>query len=167
MARGAARSKRLLLVLLAAAAALVSLASAAPAGQPHFYVSAVLTRDEVLPRPRGASDASGRLSGYLKGRELSWRLTLSRLSGRATAAHIHIARRRSVNRKAAVNLCAPCPASETRDNVVGPGRSLMLGPGTMRALRAGVAYIDVHTKRNRRGEVRGQIVLVAASPPRR
>jgi hypothetical protein len=85
---------------------------------------------------------------------MTWRLTFSRLTGRATAAHIHIgARGRSG--PVAVPLCGPCRS--------GARRTVTLQPSVLAALEAGRAYVNIHTRRNPAGEIRGQIGAVPLS----
>jgi Cu/Zn superoxide dismutase len=83
---------------------------------------------------------------------LAWRLTFSRLTGRAAAAHVHIGRRGKAG-PVAVALCGPC-----RNGV---RRSTPLTSAVLSALEAGRAYVNVHTARNQGGEIRGQIAPLA------
>ena len=145
------------LVVTAAAAVGMTAAAvgaAAASTAKDFYVSARLTPRPEVPAPRAPVGAGGLLTGYLEGRLLTWRLSVHGLSGRAVAAHIHIAPRGKANPKPASPLCAPCRATHVGER--------LLGPGTLRAMRAGKAYVNVHTKQNPKGEVRGQLVLSAA-----
>jgi hypothetical protein len=82
---------------------------------------------------------------------IAWRLTFSRLTGKAVAAHIH----RGAPGKAGpviVPLCAPC-----RNGVRG---RVTVGASVLAALETGRAYVNIHTARNQAGEVRGQIRAV-------
>jgi hypothetical protein len=86
----------------------------------------------------------------------------------ATAAHIHIGPA-GVNGEVAVFLFGPEPAGVTRDGIMAEGTiaeaNLMPIPGefdgTMAQLidhlRAGTAYVNVHTLENQPGEIRGQV----------
>jgi hypothetical protein len=38
-----------------------------------------------------------------------------------------------------------------------------LSPALARAIKSGGAYVDVHTKKNQRGEIRGQIRLITGT----
>jgi hypothetical protein len=82
---------------------------------------------------------------------LTWRLTFSKLTGRAVAAHIHTGRR-GVAGPVAVALCGPCRTGAT-------GRATVTA-ATLAALESGRAYVNVHTARNPAGEIRGQIPAV-------
>ena len=90
--------KPALLVVATAAAALVvvSLAGAAE----HYTVGATLKNNTEVPRPKGATFARGSFSGtYVEnkaGATLTWKLTFTRLTGKALAAHIHTGKRGQV-----------------------------------------------------------------------
>jgi hypothetical protein len=106
---------------------------------------------------------------------LSYRLTYSGLSAPATVAHIHFGNR-AQNGGVAVFLCGggphpvTCPAGTTSEavvtgtlnasDVVGPsGQGIAAGEfgELVDALRAGVAYANVHDSIFGSGEIRGQI----------
>ncbi|HEY8103909.1 MAG TPA: CHRD domain-containing protein [Gaiellaceae bacterium] len=129
-----------------------------PAGEIRSQLGSIATvrptlnaRQEV-PKPKGAAKATGRftLTAVKTGPSavITWRLTFSKLTGRAGAAHIHIGRR-GVAGGVAVSLCGPCRSGAT-------GRATVSG-ATLAALEAGRAYVNVHTARNAGGEIRGQI----------
>jgi CHRD domain len=116
-------------------------------------VRATLAAAKEIPKPAGVGrNATGRFTGGLtrraKAGTLAWRLTFSGLTGRATAAHIHLARP-GVAGPVAVPLCGPC-----RSGARGTAR---LNERTVTALLGGRAYVNVHTARNPAGEIRGQI----------
>lgn len=110
------------------------------------------------------------------GQSLSWELSYADLEGNAggvvTGAHIHLGQR-GVPGGIAVHLCgggggtAPCPDPPATltgtigpDNVVGPSaQGLAAGElaELLRAAKAGVTYVNVHTTRFASGEIRGQI----------
>ena len=83
---------------------------------------------------------------------LAWRLRFSGLTGRAAAAHIHIGQRGKAG-PVAVPLCGPC-----RNGARGTANVTAAGLG---ALENGRAYVNVHTRKNPAGEIRGQIRAVA------
>jgi CHRD domain len=115
-----------------------------------------LTAGQEVPRPRGTlRGARGTFSGTLTksgttGR-LAWRLTFARLTGRAVAAHIHIARRGRPG-PVALPLCGPC-----RNGARG---TATVSAALLNALDAGRAYVNVHTQRNAAGEIRAQLPAV-------
>ncbi|MGH3073149.1 MAG: CHRD domain-containing protein [Gaiellaceae bacterium] len=132
-----------------------------PAGEIRAQLGSVATVRPVLnsrqevPKPKGAARATGRftLTAVKTGSSavLTWRLTFSRLTGRAVAAHVHTGRR-GVAGPVRVALCGPCRSGAT-------GRATVRG-ATLAALEAGRAYVNVHTARNPAGEIRGQIPAI-------
>ncbi len=109
-------------------------------------------RQEV-PKPRGVGAAArGSFVATLvrkgTGGTLSWRLTFRGLSGKATAAHVHLGKRGRPG-PVALALCGPCRT--------GARGSTKASARTVRALLAGGAYVNLHTARNPAGEIRGQI----------
>lgn len=93
--------------------------------------------------------AHGLFKATLRGTTLKWKLTFSKLTGPATAAHIHMAPResqatslfRSVDRARAVWL-----AAQTK-----------LTPPELSAFKKHLLYVNVHTAKNPNGEIRGQL----------
>jgi CHRD domain len=83
---------------------------------------------------------------------IAWRLTFSKLTGRATAAHIHSGVRGKAG-PVIVSLCAPCRSGAR-------GRATV-DASVLDALQSGRAYVNVHTRKNPLGEIRGQIAIVA------
>ena len=116
-------------------------------------VSAPMDTRQTVGLRTPVRGASGMFAGTLErsgADTLTWRMTLRRLSGRALSAHIHFGRPGRSGGIAAP-LCAPCRASAA-------GRTA-LSPRALRALRSGAAYVNVHTRRNPAGEIRGQLVV--------
>jgi hypothetical protein len=111
--------------------------------------TAVLNVGQEKPVPKGTkSGAAGKFTATVNGTTVTWKLTFSHLTGPATAAHIH-AGKKGVPGAVIVPLCAPCtsPAS---------------GTGTVTAaqlsqMKSGGTYVNVHTDKNKNGEIRGQI----------
>jgi CHRD domain len=117
--------------------------------------TALNVRQEV-PRPTGTlARAGGTFTAAVSKSgatgTAAWRLSFSRLTGRAVAAHIHLGRPGRAG-PVAVALCGPC-----RNGVRG---SATLRAPVLAALEAGRAYVNVHTARNPGGEIRGQIAAV-------
>ena len=128
-----------------------------------------------------STGASGNFRAYIddKAGTIAYELRYSRLQGNVQQAHIHVGQR-SVNGAISVFLCqteasfdptglAPrCPqsgkvtgtlqaANMIEGNIVGQG----IAPGEfdelVAAIRAGVAYVNVHSSKFPGGEVRGQM----------
>jgi uncharacterized cupredoxin-like copper-binding protein len=124
-----------------------------------YELSATLSAREDVPHPNipaRARDASGRFEATmtLRGNEgtLAWRLTFAHLSGPATAAHIHLGAPGKAG-PVAIPLCGPCssPAHGTFHGPIGANAQLL------HAILAGDTYVNVHTKLNPAGEIRGQV----------
>lgn len=140
--------------------------------------------DEV---PSVSSVAGGNFEADIVGNEIQWELTYFQLSTPVTQAHIHFAQK-GVNGGIVIFLCsnlpnppagtAACPASGTQDaparisgtihasDVVSSQGATNQGisPGelgkVLRAIRAGMAYANVHTERFPGGEIRGQLRFI-------
>lgn len=118
-------------------------------------VRPTLNARQEVPKPKGAARATGRFTATAvktgSSAVVTWRLTYSRLTGRAVAAHIHLGRP-GVAGPVAISLCGPCRTGAT-------GRATVTGPA-LAALESGRAYVNVHTPRNGAGEIRGQIPAI-------
>jgi CHRD domain-containing protein len=122
-------------------------------------VRAAMNSRQEVPRPKGrASRARGSftVTATKSGTSavITWRLTFSRLTGRAVAAHIHLGRRGAAG-GVAVGLCGPCRSGAR-------GRASVSG-SVLAAIESGRAYVNVHTPRNPNGEIRGQIPAIPLS----
>lgn len=134
-----------------------------PAGEIRDQVAIVATvkttmrAKQEVPKPKGkVKRAVGTFTATVTrsgaSAVIAWRLTFSRLTGRAVAAHIHSGARGKPG-AVIVPLCTPC-------------RSGMRGTATVdasvvNALESGRTYVNVHTKKNPAGEIRGQIAPVS------
>ena len=130
-----------------------------PAGEIRDQVSPVailktsLRAAQERPKPKGnVRPARGAFTVSIakqgSSAVLTWRLTFSHLTGKAVAAHIH----RGVRGKAGpviVPLCAPCKS--------GAQGKATVDSSVLNALESGRTYVNVHTKKNPAGEIRGQI----------
>jgi hypothetical protein len=119
-------------------------------------VTTALNSRQERPKPKGnVRRATGTFTGTVvklgSTGTIAWRLRFSRLTGRATAAHIHIGQRGRPG-PVAVALCGPC-----RNGARGTAN---LTAAVLTALETGRAYVNVHTARNAPGEIRGQIRAV-------
>ena len=134
--------------------------------------------------PSISSVATGQFRGVIdkKARTLTYELSYSHLEGDVQQAHIHVGQR-SVNGAVSVFLCqtetspdptgmAPrCPRSGKVSGMVQSGNMIEgnillqgITPGEfdelIRAIRAGVAYVNVHSSTFPAGEVRGQLRVI-------
>jgi len=124
-------------------------------------LTAALDPRPEIPRPTGVrADAAGRFVATLERKgaagTLTWRLTFRELSGRVSAAHVHLGERGRPG-PVAFALCGPCRS--------GAHGSAKARAGTVRALLTSGAYVNVHTARNPAGEIRGQIRAGSTVPP--
>jgi hypothetical protein len=102
-----------------------------------------------VARARGTFTATVTRSGTTG--VIVWKLTFAKLTGKAVAAHIHSGARGKAG-PVIVPLCAPCKSGAR-------GRTTV-SASVLATLEAGRAYVNVHTKKNPAGEIRGQIAAV-------
>ncbi len=124
-------------------------------------LTAGLDARQEVPSPKGiTADARGSFAATLERKgaagTLAWRLTFRGLTGKATAAHVHLGKRGRPGR-VALALCGPCRS--------GARGSLEARAVVVQALLTGGAYVNVHTARNPAGEIRGQIRAGPTVPP--
>lgn len=133
-----------------------------PAGEIRDQVSIVasvktsLRAAQERPKPKGnVRRARGTFTATITRTGTSaivaWRLTFSKLTGKAVAAHIHSGVRGKAG-PVIVPLCAPCRNGAS-------GRATV-DASVLGALEAGRAYVNIHTRKNQAGEIRGQIAAV-------
>jgi hypothetical protein len=134
-----------------------------PAGEIRDQVSVVanvrttLKASQERPRPKGkVRRATGTFTATItrsgSSGTISWRLTFSRLTGRGVAAHIHSGAR-GKSGPVIVPLCAPCRSGTRGTKTV--------DASVLNALESGRTYVNVHTKKNPAGEIRGQLPSAA------
>lgn len=138
--------------VVALSLSLVALAAGA-SGKPH-QVAATLKASADVPKPKGAAGAKGSFTGsYVENAKtdtavLKWKLTFTGLTGPALQAHIHLGKP-GVAGNVLVPLCAPC-----KNGMTGTSK---LSHSIVNSLHSGGTYVNVHTKKNPAGEIRGQI----------
>ena len=120
-------------------------------------VRTTLRASQERPKPRGkVRRATGTFTATIRksgtSGVISWRLTFRKLTGRAVAAHIHSGAR-GTSGPVIVPLCAPCKSGAR-------GRATV-DASVLSALESGRTYVNVHTKKNPAGEIRGQLPAVA------
>jgi len=109
------------------------------------YTANLGTAQEVPPK---TGNGTGTATLTLDGDKLTYDITYKDLSGPATAAHIHGPAEPGAN--AGVMVPFSNPSSPIKGTVD-------LTPEQVKDLKAGKEYINVHTKENPGGEIRGQI----------
>jgi len=138
--------KKLVAAAVLVVAATLGAAALAFAAARATEVHATLTAK--ADSAKGAPHAKGLFTGSLNGTKLTWKLTYSGLSGPAIAAHIHKGKA-GVSGPVIVPLCAPCKS--------GQHGTAKLSASMAKSLAGGGFYVNVHTKRNQNGEIRGQV----------
>ena len=134
-----------------------------PAGEIRDQIAVVasvrttLRASQERPKPKGnVRRAQGTFTATItksgSSAVISWRLTFRKLTGRAIAAHIHSGARGKPG-PVIVSLCAPCRSGAR-------GRATV-NASVLLALESGRTYVNVHTKKNPSGEIRGQLPAVA------
>jgi CHRD domain len=119
-------------------------------------VKTTLRAAQERPKPKGKlAKAKGTFTATVTrtgtSGVITWRLTFSKLSGRAIAAHIHSGARGKAG-PVIVPLCAPCRTGAR-------GRATV-SESVLNALESGRTYVNVHTPKNPAGEIRGQLAAV-------
>jgi hypothetical protein len=119
----------------------------------RVQIAATMVAGDETPAPKGdVTSARGAFTGTLtksdSGNVLSWQLSFGSLTGDAIAAHIHIAAR-GVAGPVVVPLCSPCTNGATG--------TANINATVLDAIENDRAYVNVHTKTNPAGEIRGQV----------
>ena len=121
-------------------------------------LTAALTPREVVRKPvfkKRFRIPTGRFTATLvnptaERPTLRWRLTYTKLTAMAFSAHIHRGKPRRIG-AIIINLCGPCRT--------GQRGSLRISKYAAKSIMTRTAYVEVHTKENLKGELRGQIKL--------
>lgn len=120
--------------------------------QIHTFRSVLRAGQEVsIPNgPMGL--AVGHFTAKATGNTLRWTLTFSHLSGRPTVARLNKGIR-GTNGAAFKSLCRSCRSPNHG--------TLTLTASQLAAMLRGGSYVNIHTSKNTRGEIRGQISRVS------
>ena len=152
-----------------AAAVLVLAFAVAASGKQGKAFGARL--DGYQETPSISTAGRGRFTAHLQNGQINYSLTYSGLEGTAAQAHIHFAQQHVAGAIVAW-LCggggkAACPASGQITGTIVPADVVaVLAQGIagsadfeelIRAMRAGAAYVNVHSSTYGGGEIRGQI----------
>ncbi len=139
-------------VLLAGVLAVVVAAAAFAKGPETFKVSAKLTLKAEVPKATAPAAATGAFAATVKEsgntRTVTWKLTYAHLSGAGFAAHIHKGKP-GVPGPVIVSLCGPCHSGQMG--------TAHVTDAVANAIEHGLTYVNVHTKKNPNGEIRGQV----------
>jgi CHRD domain len=142
-----------MLAAAAAAALVLTAVSAARPAAEHYRISATLNAGQEIPKQVVKNQAGhGTFTGTLTGTSLKWKLTFSKLTGSATAAHIHLGAMGKAG-NVIVPLCTPCHAGMTG--------TATISAALLKKIEKHLTYVNVHTAKNPAGEIRGQTVAKA------
>lgn len=142
--------KKLVLVCATGAVCALSLASLSFASSRTTTWTAALTSGQEVPKQAVKVPAAhGQFKGTLSGSKLTWTLTFAKLSGPATAAHIHMA-----GMGKAGNVVVVLCASTCKSGVTG---TATISSALQAAFKKHLLYVNVHTAKNPNGEIRGQL----------
>ena len=141
------------LIALLAAGAICALALAAlslAATQSTVWTAALSSGQEIPKQVVKDTAAHGLFKGTLTGTTLKWKLTFAKLTGPATAAHIHMAAKGKAG-NVVVPLCGPCNS--------GAAGTVTVTASEITAFKKHLLYVNVHTAKNPNGEIRGQLAV--------
>ena len=144
--------KLIALFIAGAVCALAVAALAGAASKSTIWTAALTSRQEVPKQVVKAPLAHGLFKGTLSGSKLTWKLTYSKLTGSATAAHIHMGAKGTAG-NVVVPLCGGTPACKS-----GLSGTTTLTSAMMSAFKKHLLYVNVHTAKNPNGEIRGQVL---------
>jgi hypothetical protein len=133
---------------LVAFVALTLTAVSFAASRSTVWTTKLTAAQEVPKQVVKNTAASGLFTGTLTGTKLKFKLTFAKLTGPATAAHIHMGAA-GVSGNVVVPLCTPCKSPVTGTVTVSAALQKDYGKHLL--------YVNVHTAKNPNGEIRGQL----------
>lgn len=139
-------------ILVAGAVAMLVFAavSSARSSSGMYHLSATLNAGQEIPKQVVKNQsAHGSFTATLSGTHLAWKLTFAKLSGPATAAHIHLGGMGKAG-NVVVPLCTPCKS--------GMKGAATISASLLKTIKKHGTYVNVHTAKNPNGEIRGQLV---------
>ncbi|HZL60441.1 MAG TPA: CHRD domain-containing protein [Stellaceae bacterium] len=113
--------------------------------------TATLNGAQEVPSVPGSGTGTATFKLDTTTKMLTWNVSYSGLSGPAAAAHIHAPAAAGTNAGVAVNLS---PGGAPANPITG---SATVTDGQIADMMAGKAYVNIHTAKNKGGEIRGQI----------
>jgi hypothetical protein len=147
--------RKLVASLSLTAVVMLAVTAISLAGSQSTGWSAKLTSAQEFP-PQIVKDAAanGTFTATLSGTKLKYKLTFSKLTGPASAAHIHLGAMGAAG-NVVVPLCAPCksPVSGT----------VTVSAALQKDFTKHLLYVNVHTSKNPAGEIRGQLAASSST----
>jgi CHRD domain len=149
------RSMKKLVTLLGTVAvcALALTALSGAAIKTTTWTAALSSGQEIPKQVVRDTAAHGLFKATLSGSTLKWRLTYAKLTGPALAAHIHMAARGKAG-DVVIGLCGTSTTPTCSNGVHG---SATVTTAVMTAFKKHLLYVNVHTDKNKAGEIRGQL----------
>ncbi len=144
--------KKLGSIVVAGALAMLVFAavSSARSSSGMYHLSATLNAGQEIPKQVVKNQsAHGSFTATLSGTHLAWKLTFAKLTGSATAAHIHLGGMGKAG-NVVVPLCTPCKTGQTG--------TATISASLLKTIKKHGTYVNVHTAKNPNGEIRGQLV---------
>ena len=131
-------------------ALLAGIAALALAGVAYAASSPVMvgTKLDSMQDHATKSHGTGSFTGDITGGKLKFTLKFSHLTGAASAAHIHLGAK-GVSGPVLIALCGPCKS--------GMRNIITISEDAEKAITTGKTYVNVHTAKNKNGEIRGQV----------
>ena len=142
--------KLVALITVGAVCALAVAALSLAATRSTVWTAALSSGQEVPKQVVKDTAAHGLFKGTLTGSTLKWKLTFAKLTGPATAAHIHMAPK-GKSGNIVVPLCGPCKSGQTGTATITAAEKT--------AFKKHLLYVNVHTAKNPAGEIRGQLAV--------
>jgi hypothetical protein len=133
---------KVLVLTTAAVAALGSAAATSGASSAVTRIHANLKSTQT----KGVGTFRGVIRTRKRRLLLQWSISYRRVRSTVLRAHIH-----AKNGKIIVKLCAPCGRAA--------GGAVTISRAVARQLRSGTTYVEIHTARYKKGELRGPVVL--------
>jgi len=140
--------KKLVALFAVGAVALATAAFVLASTRATVWTASLNARQEVPKQVVRNRAAHGLFKGTLSHGKLKWKLTFAKLTGPALQAHIHKAPTGRAG-NVVVALCAPCKNGQTGTSPI--------SAALVKAFRKHLLYVNVHTKKNPNGEIRGQL----------
>jgi hypothetical protein len=137
----------LMVVATAACLTAATFAGATAQAKPVTFAAKLTAKAEVPPQSWKNPEASGSFTGEIRGGTVRWVLKFTGLTGPASAAlHLGAAGRSG---RVVLQLCASCYVPLTGTSI--------LSKALLEDLASHTLYVNVTTKKNPNGEIRGQL----------
>jgi hypothetical protein len=137
-----------MILSLVIALAFAAVSSGNRSMSPMVWVAKLTVAQEVPKQVVKNTAANGSFTATLSGTKLRFKLTFAKLTGPASAAHIHLGGMGKAG-NVVVPLCGPCksPVSGT----------VTVSAALQKDFTKHLLYVNVHTAKNPNGEIRGQL----------